>query len=76
MWRDRLWIIAPATGSQVPHKSLSQARAAFMPAAVWAVSRSPPDLSQGNDWTLVSTTSLSFRHIISGSLTFAFLART
>ncbi len=65
-----------ATGSHVPHKSQNQARAAFMPDAVWTVNRFPPNLSQGNDGTLVSTTFLRFRHFISGSLSFAFLVHT
>jgi hypothetical protein len=38
-----------ATGSHVPHKSLNQAHAAFMPDAAWAVCRSPPDSSQVNN---------------------------
>ena len=38
------------TGSHVPHKSLDQAHAAFMPDAAWAVSRSLPDCSRDNDY--------------------------
>jgi hypothetical protein len=63
-------------GSHVPQRSLSQARAAFVPATIWTVSRSPPDSSQGNNWTLVSMASLRFRHIASDSLSFAFLTLT
>ena len=37
-----------ATGSHVPHKSLNQDHAAFMPATVWAVSRFPPDSVPGH----------------------------
>jgi len=36
-----------ATGSQVPHLSLDQAHATFMPDAKWAVDRSPPTLIPG-----------------------------
>jgi len=36
-----------ATGSHVPHKSLSCSHAAFMPDAVWAVIRPPPRLIPG-----------------------------
>jgi hypothetical protein len=37
-----------ATDSHVPHQSLYQVHAAFMPDAAWAVNRSPPDLSRVN----------------------------
>ena len=40
------------TGSPVPHQSPSQARAAFMPDAVWAVSRCLPDCSRERNPTL------------------------
>jgi len=36
-----------ATGSHVPHRSLKQVYAAFMPDAAWAVSRFSPRLIQG-----------------------------
>ena len=36
-----------ATGSHVPHTSLDQGHAAFMPDAIWAVSRSSPRLIPG-----------------------------
>jgi len=63
-------------GSHVPHKSPSQARAASMPDAVWPVGRHPPDSSRDRKEPPVSTSSISFRHFISGLLSFAFLART
>jgi hypothetical protein len=44
-----------ATGSPVPHKSPDQARAAYMPDAIWAVSRLPPDLSRSPGLAPVST---------------------
>lgn len=44
-----------ATGSHVPCKSPGQARAAYMPDAIWAVSRLPPDLSRGPGPAPVST---------------------
>jgi len=44
-----------ATGSHVPCKSPGQARAAYMPDAIRAVSRLPPDLSQNPGLALVST---------------------
>jgi hypothetical protein len=44
-----------ATGSHVPRKSPGQARAAYMPDAIRAVSRLPPDLSQSPGLALVST---------------------
>jgi hypothetical protein len=62
-----------ATGSHVPRISLCQIHAAFMPVAIWAVGRSPPDSSQVNDSPLVLTTSLRFRQVISGSLVFVSL---
>jgi len=65
-----------AVGSHVPWKSPSQARAAYVPATIRAVSRFLPDLSQGNDWTLISMASLRFRHVASDSLSFAFLTHT
>ena len=43
-------LIIGTTGSHVPHKSLNQVRATFMPDAAQAVSRSPLDLS----WSMVS----------------------
>src|SRR5258708_33989760 len=64
------------TGSHVPQQSLSQARAPSMPDATWAVRRSLPGSSRGQKQTSVSTPSETFRHFISGSLAFAFLAHT
>ncbi len=65
-----------ATGSQVPHKSLSQGHATFMPDAAWPVNRFPPGLSWANDSHPVSTPSLRFRHVISGSLALVSLTFT
>ena len=59
-----------ATGSHVPHKSLDHVHATFMPEAIWPVNRFPPDLSRSNDYPPVLTSSLRFRHFISGSLAF------
>ena len=44
-----------ATGSHVPCKSPGQARAAYMPDAIWAVSRLPPGLSRSPGPAPVST---------------------
>ena len=44
-----------ATGSHVPCKSPDQARAAYMPDAIWAVGRLPPDLSRSPGLAPVST---------------------
>jgi hypothetical protein len=44
-----------ATGSHVPCKSQDQARAAYTPDAIWAVSRLPPDLSRDPGLAPVST---------------------
>ena len=65
-----------ATGSHVPHKSLDQVHATSMPEAAWPVNRSLPDLSRVNDTPPVLTSSLRFRHFISGSLSFVSLIRT
>ena len=53
-----------ATGSHVPHKSLSQVHAALMPDAVWTVNRHLPDLSRVNDYPPVLTSSLRFRTLL------------
>jgi len=53
-----------AIGSHVPHKSLYQVHAIFMPETIRPVIRSPPDSSQSNDYPLVLTSSLRFRHFI------------
>jgi len=55
-----------ATGSHVPHQSLYQVHALFMPEAAWPVIRYPPDLSRSNDYPSVLTSSLRFRHFING----------
>ena len=47
-----------------------------MPNAVWPVGRHPPDSSRDRKEPPVSTSSVSFRHFISGSLSFAFLTHT
>src|SRR5215217_1647718 len=65
-----------ATGSHVPHKSLSRARATFMPDTTWPVGRLPPGSSRSNFSTPVSMSSRLFRHVISGSLPLAFASRT
>jgi hypothetical protein len=49
-----------ATGSHVPHKSLKQGHAAFMPDAIWAVDRYLPDLSRANEAHPVLTPSMHF----------------
>ena len=63
-------------GSHVPHKSLHQVHAAFMPATAWTISRLPPGLSQVNDSPLVLMTSLRFRHFISDSRVFVSMVHT
>ena len=65
-----------ARRSQVPHWSLNRARATFVPDTTRPVSRHPPGSSQGNNWTLVSMSSLRFRQFNGGSLTFAFSVHT
>jgi len=69
-------LIIGTTGSHVPHKSLNQVRATFMPDAVQAANRSPLNSS----WKMVSppvlTSSNSFRHLRSSSLTLAYLILT
>jgi len=47
--------VSGPTGSHVPCKSPRQARAAYMPDAIRAVSRLPPDLSRGPGHAPVST---------------------
>src|SRR5271165_6506499 len=49
-----------ATGSHVPCKSLSQARATSTPDAIWAVNRLPPDSSRDSKAFPVSTSPQSF----------------
>jgi len=64
------------TASHVPHESLDQVHATFMPDATQAVSRFPPGLSWGQDRPPVSTSSTVFRHLISGSLALVSLTQT
>ena len=40
-------LVIVATGSRVPHESLIQSHAAFMPDAIWAEVRAPPRLVPG-----------------------------
>ncbi len=54
--------------SHVPHKSLVQVHATFMPDAVQTVNRYPLYLSWDQERTSVLTSSILFRHLISGSL--------
>src|SRR5271165_2152351 len=56
-WSDRP---VGATGSHVPCKSLSQARATSTPDAIWAVNRLPPDSSRDSKAFPVSTSPQSF----------------
>src|SRR5712691_13395399 len=64
------------TGSHVPHRSPDQARATSMPDTTWPISRHPPGSSRTRTPGPVSMPPISFRHVISGSLTLAFLAHT
>ena len=63
-------LIIGTTASHVSHKSLIHVHATLMPDATWTVNRFPPDSSRINDYPPVLTSSLRFRHFISGSLTF------
>ncbi|MGD0237507.1 MAG: hypothetical protein ABSC55_23630, partial [Syntrophorhabdales bacterium] len=64
------------TGSHVPHKSLVQVHATCMPDATQTVSRFPLGSSGESERPPVSTSSNSFRHLISGSLSFVSLDLT
>src|ERR1035437_1942916 len=64
------------TGSHVPHESLVQVRATFMPDVDQAVNRFPLDLSWSPVCPPVLTSSFSFRHLISSSLALASLNLT
>ena len=64
------------TGSHVPHNSLNQTHAAFMPSTTQAVSRFPLDLSRSSARSSVLMLTLQFRHLISGSLALVFLILT
>ncbi len=52
------------TGSHVPHKSLNQVPATFMPGAVQAVNRFPLNLSWTQYRSSVLTSSIIFRRLI------------
>src|ERR1035437_4114808 len=69
-------LIIGTTGSHVPHKSLDQVHATFMPDAAQAVNRSLLDLSWSPVSPPVLTSSISFRHLISSSLALASLNLT
>jgi len=64
------------TGSHVPHKSLNQVRATFMPDVAQTVNRFPLSLSWRMVRPPVLTSSNSFRHLISSSLALASLNLT
>ena len=61
-----------ATGSQVTCSSPNRNHATLMPDATRVVSGSLPCFSRSNDSTPVLTSSLCFRHVVSGSLAFVF----
>src|SRR5262249_15173906 len=75
-FRLRLFPFHHRTGSQVPHQSLNQVHAAFMPETIRAVSRLPLDLSRKWRKPSVLISSILFRHFISGSLSFVSLIDT
>ena len=64
------------TGSHVPHKSLDQIRATFMPDAAQAVRQVTLGLILEFDKPPVLTSSFSFRHLSSSSLALASLILT
>ena len=64
------------TGSHVPHKSLDQIRATFMPDAAQAVKQVTLGLILEFDKPPVLTSSFSFRHLSSSSLALASLILT
>jgi hypothetical protein len=64
------------TGSHVPHRSPDQARATSTPDTTWPISRHPPDSSRTRTPRPVSMPPICFRHVLSGSLTLAFMAHT
>src|SRR5258705_9158042 len=65
-WHHRL-------GSHVPHKSLVELRAAYMPDAAWAVSVHPPSLSRRSGQPPVFDIVTDFDNFCSGSLALASL---
>ena len=69
-------LIIGTTGSDVPHKSLKQDRATFMPDAAQAVNRFLLNSSRSTARTSVLMLTLQFRHLNSGSLALVFLTPT
>jgi hypothetical protein len=65
-----------ATGSHVPSSSPDQAPATCVPDAAWPVSRSLPGWSQSSNPCLGFDVVSDSRHVIGGSLSFAFPAPT
>ncbi len=65
-----------APGSHVPHVSLCQPRAAYLPVTVLLVNRPQLDFVPDCQIGLVSMPIVCFRESIRGSLPFAFLVRT
>jgi len=63
-------------GSHVPRKGLNQGHATFMPDAARPVSRLLPCLSRDQHRTPVLTSTLLFRHLISGLLALISLIHT
>ena len=64
------------TGSHLPRRSPTQARATSMPDTTWPISRLPPGSSRAKKANPVLMSSIKFRHVISGLLSFAFLGHT
>ena len=56
--------------------ALDNARATCMPDTAWAGRRLPSGCSRGIEQTSVLMSLMGFRHVISGSLAFAFVAHT
>jgi hypothetical protein len=65
-----------ATGSHVPHKSLNQVDATFMPDTAWTVSWFRPNSSRANDTFSVLMSSIRLRNLISGSVAFVSMIHT
>src|SRR6516164_6275741 len=65
-----------ATGSHVPHKSLALASRRLHAGHHSDSRQAPSELLPSNNWSLVSVTSLRFRHVINGSLAFVLPAHT
>jgi hypothetical protein len=64
---------AERQNSHVPCKSLTHARAAYMPDTIWAINRHPPDLSWSQAPGPLLMSSTAFRHVTCGLLSFAFI---